>query len=44
MTFSDCLSRIAGPDEAARAECLRRWSAEMEYSTENVDRLLAELT
>lgn len=26
------------------AECLRRWSAEMEYSTENVDRLLAELT
>ena len=27
MTFSECLSRIAGPDEAARAECLRRWDA-----------------
>lgn len=26
------------------AECLRRWSAEMEYSTENVERLLEELT
>ena len=24
------------------AECLRRWSAEMEYSTENVERLLAD--
>ena len=27
MTYSDCLSRIAPPDEAARAECLRRWDA-----------------
>ena len=27
MTFSECLSRIQGPDETARAECLRRWDA-----------------
>ena len=27
MTFSECISRIPGPDEASRAECLRRWDA-----------------
>ena len=27
MTYSECLSRIAPPDEAVRAECLRRWDA-----------------
>ncbi len=27
MTYSECLSRIAPADEAARAECLRRWDA-----------------
>ena len=27
MTFYECISRITGADEAARAECLRRWDA-----------------
>lgn len=27
MTFTECIARITGPDEAARAECLRRWDA-----------------
>ena len=27
MTFSECISRIPGADEASRAECLRRWDA-----------------
>ncbi len=27
MTLTECLSRIPGPDEAAREECLRRWDA-----------------
>ena len=27
MTFTECLSRISGPDEEARTACLRRWDA-----------------
>ena len=27
MTYAECLSRIAAPDEEARAACLRRWDA-----------------
>ena len=27
MTYFECLSRITGPDEEARRECLRRWDA-----------------
>ena len=27
MTYAECLLRIAAPDEAARAACLRRWDA-----------------